>query len=324
MPREPISIVLAADETYAMPLAVTVKSVLLSLSQLQQLHVYVMDFGLTELSRQRILSSLNDNRLSITWLSPELEVIASLPVDDNLSCAAYARLLIVDLLPASVERVIYLDSDLLVLHDLIELWQIPFDTAACLAVQDIAAPWFDSEVVLSNYDKCSSYLAAVRPIANYRELGLSASTPYLNSGVLVINVRKWREMNVAQLAFDCLNACRNHAFWYDQYALNVVLHNLWGQLDLRWNQGSQIYVYPSWQDSPLNQSSFRQLRSAPFIVHFTTKNKPWHLENRHPWRGRYFKTLDKTAWAGWRPGTRYQRIAFMLKQCMTLFRRETA
>jgi lipopolysaccharide biosynthesis glycosyltransferase len=306
-----------------MPLAVTVKSVLLTLPPLQKLHVYIMDVGLSETSRQRIAASWDDSHVNVTWLFPKLTAFASLPIADHLSHAAYARLLIADLLPASVERVIYLDSDVLVLKNLVELWQLPLDSAVCLAAQDIAAPWFDSEVAMPNYLRCKPYLAATRPIVNYRELGLPSTSPYFNSGVLVIDMQKWRTLNVARLTFDCLESYREHALWLDQYALNVVLNNHWRPLDWRWNQGAQIYTYPHWQDSPLVRSAFRQLRSAPFIVHFTSKNKPWHLENCHPWRGRYFKILDQTAWAGWRPGTQHQRIEFKVRQYLKWFRRES-
>jgi lipopolysaccharide biosynthesis glycosyltransferase len=314
MVHEPISIVLAADEAFAMPMAITVKSVLLTLPPFQKLHVYVMDVGLSETSRRGIAMSWDDPRMSITWLSPRIDSLASLPITDHLSHAAYARLLIADLLPASVERVIYLDSDLLVLRNLGELWQLPMESAVCLAVQDIAAPWFDCEIAMRNYTRSRPYLAATQPITNYRKLGLSAVAPYFNSGVLVIDVMKWRALKVARLSIDCLESFREHVLWLDQYALNIVLNEQWRPLDWRWNQGTQIYAYPRWQDSPLDRASFRRLRSSPFIVHFTSKNKPWHLENRHPWRRKYFKVLDQTAWAGWRPGTRSQRIAFSVKQ----------
>jgi lipopolysaccharide biosynthesis glycosyltransferase len=89
--------------------------------------------------------------------------------------------------------------------------------------------------------------------------------------------------------------------WVDQYALNVVLSGRWGQLDLRWNQGARIFSYPSWSLSPFDRKTFEQLRDDPYIIHFTTADKPWLVSCLHPSRKLFFEYLDRTAWAGWRP-----------------------
>jgi lipopolysaccharide biosynthesis glycosyltransferase len=89
--------------------------------------------------------------------------------------------------------------------------------------------------------------------------------------------------------------------WNDQYALNVVLSGRWGQLDLRWNQAAHIFSYPSWSLSPFDRETFEQLRDDPYIIHFTTCDKPWLATCLHPSRKLFFECVDRTAWAGWRP-----------------------
>jgi lipopolysaccharide biosynthesis glycosyltransferase len=83
--------------------------------------------------------------------------------------------------------------------------------------------------------------------------------------------------------------------------LNVVLADRWGRLDVRWNQGWHVFNYPTWEQSPFDRHSFEQLRDDPFIVHFTTRLKPWRPLCQHPFRAEFFQYLDRTAWAGWRP-----------------------
>ncbi len=94
--------------------------------------------------------------------------------------------------------------------------------------------------------------------------------------------------------------------------MNVVLAGRWGTLDPRWNQGSHVYGYPTGDRSPYDQATFERLRSDPFIVHFTTRYKPWVASCRHPLRKLFFEYVDQTDWAGWRP-SRLKRLGVVLE-----------
>jgi lipopolysaccharide biosynthesis glycosyltransferase len=203
--------------------------------------------------------------------------------------------------------VIYLDSDMIVLADLARLWDCELSGHWCLAVQDCAAPYLDAGQALGNIADCGHHLGARQPVANFRELGLRADAAYFNSGVMLLDLSAWRNADLPRQLIACLEQYRRHARWWDQYALNVVLAERWGQLDMRWNQGSQIFKYPSWRKSPFDRATFERLRDDPYIVHFTTQFKPWKAVCRHPLRGVFFEYLDRTAWAGWRP-SRLQRL----------------
>jgi lipopolysaccharide biosynthesis glycosyltransferase len=87
-------------------------------------------------------------------------------------------------------------------------------------------------------------------------------------------------------------------FW-DQDAMNIVLAGQWKPLDLRWNRTVGIALRSSWQETTFDAPTFLQLKTRPFIVHFTTKFKPWNAY-RHPDKHLFYKYLDLTAWAGWR------------------------
>jgi lipopolysaccharide biosynthesis glycosyltransferase len=121
---------------------------------------------------------------------------------------------------------------------------------------------------------------------------------------MLIDLAKWRCDDITGQLLRCLHDNRRHVRWWDQYALNVVLADKWGELDCRWNQTSQIYRFPSWDRSPLDETAFEQLRNGPFIVHFNTRCKPWHLGCEHPLREAFFKYVDMTPWAGVRPTRR--------------------
>jgi lipopolysaccharide biosynthesis glycosyltransferase len=299
--NDEVVLVTAADDGYAVPLAVTIRSALDSLSPDKRMRLFVLDGGLSTETKSRLLWSWLDSRLSVQWLCPDIGQVRDLPVSDHVNTVAYVRLLMASLLPADVTRVIYLDSDMLVRRDLFELWSEPQGTDVVLAVQDYAAPFIDSPAAMPNFERCQKFLAANWPIANFRELGLGSDAKYFNSGLLVIDLVQWRREEYASRVLECLRKHRQHVLWWDQYALNVVLAGKWRAIDQRWNQGAHIYVYPNWRDSPFDLETYNRLRNSPWIVHFCSPTKPWHYFCRHPFRRDFYRCLEETDWSGWRP-----------------------
>lgn len=296
-----IHVVTAADDGYAMPLAVTIRSALDRLAPDRRLRLMLLDGGLSDANRRRLEASWRDPRLTLQWFRPDVTLVRDLPVSDHISPAAYLRLLMPAMLPRDVSRVIYLDADMLVRRCLGDLWDLPQHGSPALAVQDFAAPYLDAASMMPNYARSQRFLAAYTPVANFRELGLPADGMYFNSGLMVIDLDQWRCDHYADHVLDCLRVHREHVLWWDQYALNVVLAGKWRPLDRRWNQGAHIYAYPSWRESPFERDEFQRLRTEPWIVHYCSPTKPWQYFCRHPHVRQFYRTLDRTAWRSWRP-----------------------
>ncbi len=318
-----IDIAIAADEAFAMPMAVTVKSMLLSAAGSSRFRAFVMDGGITEGTRRRVESSWRDDRLEYRWVKPDLGVLSGLPVSGHVNAMTYARLLLQHYVPEHVERVIYLDSDLLVLGDLSEVWSAPWQDVACLAVPDVGAPWIDAVRAESAQARCIRHLASQRPISNYEEFGLRPDDPYFNAGVLVANLREWRKLDLCAAALDCLSVNRQSVSYWDQYAINVVLRGRFRALPLEWNQGLMAIAYRHWKRSPFDAETFRRIRHAPKIVHFTTGSKPWNLDGIHPFRRHFFEVVDQTEWRGWRPGSPGARAVALCARAWRSLRRRS-
>jgi lipopolysaccharide biosynthesis glycosyltransferase len=294
-------VVLAADDGFAMPLAVTIRSAIEHLAVVRTLIVYVLDGGIRPETKQRIERSWPVGRYRLHWIAVDPDVLAQAPISGHANRVNYYRVLTPWLLPTSVRRAIYLDADLIVRRDLTLLWQSDLEDRLCLAVQDCAAPYVDSSVALANYAWCGPHLGSATPVANYRQLALNPQAEYFNSGVLLLDLEAWRKEDLPRRLLDCLTQNEPHVLWWDQYALNVVLAGRWGPLDLRWNQGSHIYNYPTWFQSPYDRATFERLRDDPYVIHFTTRYKPWLTSCLHPRRREFFQYVDRTDWAHWRP-----------------------
>ncbi|MBX3176554.1 MAG: glycosyltransferase family 8 protein [Candidatus Hydrogenedentes bacterium] len=279
-----VHLVAASDDNYAMPLAAMVRSVLDNLAPGYHLHVHVVDGGITEENKARLRASWSDQPATVHWRDAS-GLLPDVMVSGYMSAAAYLRLLIPELLPAEIDRAIYLDSDLIVLGNIGELWDMPFDGSPLLAVQDCAAPTVSSPMGLLLHE----------------ELGHAPDEKYLNSGVMVMNLALWRERGIAAEVFRYLEKHREAVQCFDQDGINAVLAGQWKALDPRWNQMSQLFGYPSWRESPFDEETYRRTRNSPLIVHYSSRRKPWHPDYVNRNRKYYYRYLDHTAWRGWRP-----------------------
>lgn len=296
-----VVVVCACDDNYAMPLTVMLYSAAKNLDAGSRLSVYFIDGGLTESSWTAIKETLVDLPVDVYSVQPDYSLVEHLHTSHHVTPAAYLRLLTAEILPAHVEKAIYLDSDLLVCDDLTTLWQMPLEDHYCLASPDIACPFVDARTGCRNFRRANPYLATFEPIPNFRELGIDGSAEYFNSGVMVLNLDLWRKDQVAARMLQCLEDNREHIWCWDQYALNVVFHGRWGRLPVRWNQGAHALDYPNLDNSPVDREEFRTMLESPGIVHFTTEFKPWHFHWKHLRGDLFYRELDETAWKGWRP-----------------------
>ena len=300
-PTTPVTLVVAADNNFVLPLAVTVRSVLDNLGQDRRLNLYVVDGGITKENWIRLRRSWEDPRLTVKPCQADLDVLREMNVRGHVNALTYCRLLIPTLLPPHCEKAIYLDSDLLVVNDLGRLWDMDIEEHHLLAVQDATAPFMDSREVVPNFEASGPFMSAPVALANYRELGIDPQTPYFNAGVLVLNLSVWRFDGTARKIVHHLNVHKDSNRYWDQDGLNGLLHDKWALLDPRWNQIPHIYRYPNGESSPFGSETYDQIVNDPWIIHFAARSKPWHFDNIHPSRDLFFQYVDRTDWAGWRP-----------------------
>ena len=92
-PSAEIVLATAADENYAVPLAVTIRSALDCLAPNRRIKLYVLDGGMSDKTKARLLWSWIDPRLTVEWIHPDIEQFRDLPVSHHISIVAYVRLL---------------------------------------------------------------------------------------------------------------------------------------------------------------------------------------------------------------------------------------
>lgn len=286
--KEPVVVACAADNFFSIPLAVAAFSALKNLDGDRKMICCILDGGISKANREKIVQTLDSSRVEVRWIKPTSEQIQR----TLLKCRAsshpisnYYRLLLPAILPTQFHKVIYLDSDVVVEGNLAELWDCEIGDNYVLAVQDpVHRSLLRAEHLKS---------------LHLERQGITADNKYLNAGVLVINLERWRQDKIADQILKCI--AKNPDFPFpDQDAINIVLAGKWGEISPLWNQMHVVHNFESPQDSPYDQSVYPDLIDNPRIIHYTSRPKPWGKNCTHPQANRYFTYLDQTAWSGWR------------------------
>jgi lipopolysaccharide biosynthesis glycosyltransferase len=282
------------DEKYGPWLAVMLCSVCSHAAPDQPINIHVGTSDLTDETKSRIIQSVASHNVRFFWYEVDLTRWKPFPIGPELSRITYARLDLFDALPANVEKLIYLDTDLIVLHDLLELWEQSFDDQLLLAVQDVRSP----EIL--QFDSWNNLM---------RAYDLERESDYFNAGVFLLNIKKWKAEAYGLKAFSFIERHRFQIRFADQDCLNGLCKGRWGRLESAWNV------------LPARASDFTErVGPKPKIVHFAGQFKPWQTESNSPFRAEFYRFLEMTAWHGWRPMPEKER-GFLSKHIKALFRR---
>ena len=258
-------IVLACDENYAMPLATTLRSLVEANARHWPLQVTVLTDGLAERTKGLVAASLPPGSVSLTWRLIDVSRFAHLSLMSHVSRMTFARFEIEHAFGGDVKRVVYLDTDTLVLGDLGPLFEVDLGAHVLAAVAD------------DHID------AAIRAGDSRRLKGVPDLVNYFNAGVLLIELSNWRRFEISQRAILHLQA-HPHLPYSDQDALNAVCASNWLPLESKWNH----------QDHFATRIEDISPDKRPAIVHFITARKPWLTKSVSPNRDLYNRFKERT------------------------------
>lgn len=264
-----IDIALACDERYFPGLLATISSILVSSDRMHSYRFHVLDGGLKTESINFLKNSLskfrNDNELNL--LKVDTSLFNGFPDFFFDSPMNYARLLLPNLLK-DLERVIYVDVDILYLKDIKQLWNTDLEnnsTAAGLelSIKNLGNEFFDCD-----------------------KFNLSKETPYFNNGLMVMDLNEWRSKNISEKIMDIISRHPDQCKFHEQSAMNINLSRDFKLLDKSWNIQSHREAF-----DPIND--FEELQALDINYHFVTSSKPWLKYNNNPANRLFYTLLDE-------------------------------
>lgn len=220
---------------------------------------------------------------NIQVLNIEDSLVENFPIKDtdHISRTAYCRLFAAEYLPKEVEKILYLDCDIIVNKSLIPLYET-----------DISA--YSAGVVID----CDYY----RKERN-QELGIIDPNIYFNSGVLLINLRYWRDNNVLSKCLFFKNSYPNSLNTHDQDILNAVLQGNVIYLPITYNFQTVFLLsgVRSNYDESLNINITNTTLEDIAIIHYCTPVKPWNCWHFcYPFHSVWMYYRNKSLWKSWK------------------------
>lgn len=242
-----IPVFYACDETYLKYALVSIYSLIQNADSEYKLNIHVLNTGISA-GAQIIMKKLENDRVHIEFddVTDKIKKIdEKLPLRDYYSMTTYYRLFIAQMFPL-YDKVVYIDSDTIVKGDISKLYEMELGDSYVGAVND---------PVVSQTDIFAEYAETVLGIGRY---------DYFNAGVLLINVKAFREEDVLGQFIELTN---KYAFIVaqDQDYLNVICQGRVLKLDASWD--SEVYGELLCPVEDMN------------IIHYNMAAKPWHYRD---------------------------------------------
>ena len=262
-----INICFSINDEYTQHCGCAIKSIIDNCSREFYIDFYLLVKELSSKNKESLQKIANTKNSSIKFILVKKEDFENLPIKtySHFSMENYFRIKIPSILD-SLDKVLYLDSDLIVLKDISKLWQTDIDNYYLAGCEDLISK--------SEKSRLAEYLELIE---EYK---------YYNSGVLLINSKKWRDENVEARLYKYAEKYSDLIYIVDQDVLNGVINKDILYLDKSWNM--QI----NFDDIKYQESDYKNAN----IIHFVGGKKPWNSFEKSIFSKAYFKTLLKTPW----------------------------
>lgn len=281
-----INIAFAPDNNYVMPTTVALTSLLVN-NKTEDLCIYIIYLeNDLSISNRNIFENLaNEFDKKILFKEVKRKALDKFPKFRH-GLSAYLRIFTPVLLP-DVDKLIYLDGDIIVNKNISELFNIDVSNFEIAGVSDLKQ-LFDPE-----------YLKII---------GFKYNRYYINTGVLLMNLRALRELNILVQTDSYLKKYKDLIYHEDQDILNCICPNIlllppkYNSIIHLWNKNLRV-CKQIW-----NEHEIKEAKYDPIIIHYLGGLKPWKYEVYHPYKKLWYKYLKKTCFASYVPPYTFRKI----------------
>lgn len=248
-----IPIVFASNDTYAPMCGVSIQSLIEHVSDDCLVKINILTEYISDSHKKKIeLLQKNNVDIKIIDVGSYMEE-RKIPTVSHLSKETAYRLLIGDLFP-QYEKILYIDSDTVILGNVKELFLTDIDGFLLGAARSKMFDWLYRYVV--------------------NDLEVSPDN-YFNAGILVVNIAEFIRHDIGHKGLEMLEAKRYDN--QDQDVLNILCQNKVKFIDGRWNV-EWIHLTENVGEQILDEvhKDMPMYDFNPFIVHYDTPIKPWN------------------------------------------------
>ncbi|MCL2052429.1 MAG: glycosyltransferase family 8 protein [Lachnospiraceae bacterium] len=295
-----MNVMYAADDNYAEIASVSIASLLENNKDADEITIYFVEDNIASENKEKLHKTAGKYQRAMVFI-PKPDIRSKVQTELKTlrwSDSSFSRLYLDDVLKEhpGVEKILYLDCDTLVLSPLKELWEEDIDGYLGAAVLEC----------MGN--------------AHKKIIGALPQDNYINSGVMLINARKWIEEKVSAKATEFIRRHGGKIEYVDQGVINGTISNKMKIISPRYNLTSlawdfsyeemQVYRKPEFGYS---KKEWEEALNAPSIIHFTTSFlsiRPWHEGSKHFYADCWKKYHGLSGWGEFKPrklGGRFKR-----------------
>ena len=261
-------VVFATDQKYAQHLGVALYSLLRNNKEIE-FDVYIINGGIDNKEFNKLEKIALKFKCKLINIEIDDGALASLVQNHHFTKANYYRLLIPEFIKN--DKALYLDADIVINNSIKKLVNINLDGYYVAAVEN---PGFD----------------------RHQDLKMDIDSKYFNSGVMLINVKRWKEKDLQNQVLKFVEKNSTVIKFVDQCGLNAIINGNWKKIPLKFNQQAVIFEVEEFErkfDCYTN-TELKEARENPVIIHYTGSSKPWSFQNKHPYKYLYWKYLRMT------------------------------
>ncbi|MBR4893402.1 MAG: glycosyltransferase family 8 protein [Clostridia bacterium] len=274
-----LNVLYATDSNYSQHAAASIYSLLKNNSCFEKINIYIIDDNISDECKEKFYILSKEFPISQIIFYPFKELSKNLKLNDKTGYAqvGYARLFLSKI--CDKDKILYIDCDTIVNGSLKELWETEMEDYIVAGVQD--NPAFHS----------------------LEMVGMTRKHRYINGGVLLINLKKWREENAEERILQMIKDYNGFVPHHDQGIINGVFKDEIKILHPKFNTMSQFFDTKANQIKSLydienyyTQAELDEAVKNPAIIHYITKfyNRPWFKSCTHPLKDLYIENLKKT------------------------------
>lgn len=279
-----MNILFSSDENYARHMGVAMISIMQHNRDVEKIRFFVVNNRITSSTIEKLESLVrgfkNAEIIFIPFESYEKKLHLNLAWPISLS--SYARLFVGEMLPTEIDKVLYLDCDVVVCGSISALWETNLNGKCLGAIQDMV------------------------PSNTKASVGLLPEDPYFNAGVLLVDLLQWRQQGIGLSCMEFIAVRDGRVAHHDQGVLNGVLKDKWERLPLKYNVMTIHFMMNAgkkrsfYRDNSVfyKEEEVEDAKNNPMILHFTPSftAHPWEQNCKHPLRKIYIDTLGLTPW----------------------------
>ena len=266
-----VAIVFSVSNEFAKYFGVCLQSLIEYSDKEKKYEIFVITTDMSNDNKNK-LSKICPANVFIRFINPKpyqtVFALNNLYTKDYYNCNTYYRLFVADMFE-NFDKVIYLDSDIIIQNDILELSNIDMGENYIAATKDIfMSIWSKEEKNLSIYLK--------------KKIKLNESEHYFQAGVLVFNIKKLREIDFSQKVAGSYKKLEMPRL-LDQDILNDVCKGNVLYIDSKWDFDVNLCFLERDNNVLFNKGygkdikAYNELKKSNYIIHYAGPNKPWSI-----------------------------------------------